>query len=46
MHNGWQAGFCVDVYADVSSYVESYEYIEGWDGRQAEFCVDVDAYVQ
>ena len=33
------------MYAEVSSYIESYEYVEVNDGYETGFCVDVYVYV-
>ena len=38
---GSQAGFCVDLYAEVSMYVESYEYLEVYGGSEVGFFVEV-----
>ena len=37
MFDGHEAIFCVDGYAKVSLYVELYERVKVYDGREAEF---------
>ena len=46
LYDGRKEGFFVDVYEEVSLYVESYEEIEVYYGREAIFSVDVYVYVQ
>ena len=45
MYDGHPEGFCVDVYAEVFPYVESYENVEVYDENQAGFFVDMYVYV-
>ena len=41
MYDECEEGFCVDVFAELSMYVESYDYVEVYDGHESGFCVNM-----